>query len=141
MAFVRVARFLLSFSWFTSNGGVGDGSRDDAAPICDRCECDEPRRLWFRRTGAGRRPKDLRLIMRNDLRVLDPMWTTAYATRNHAYMVFRHAVRARFQIPAAPADGRDYSISPDKLVYSFTLRDELNFHDGQPVRGPTASPR
>ena len=33
-------------------------------------------------------PKTLRFIMRNDLRVLDPNWTTAYMTRNHAYMVF-----------------------------------------------------
>ena len=29
----------------------------------------------------------------------------------------------------------DYSISPDKLLYSFTLRDGLKFHDGEPVRG------
>src|SRR5260370_17200576 len=29
----------------------------------------------------------------------------------------------------------DYSISADKLAYSFTLRDGLKFHDGQAVRG------
>jgi peptide/nickel transport system substrate-binding protein len=29
----------------------------------------------------------------------------------------------------------DYSISADKLLYSFTLGDGLRFHDGQPVRG------
>jgi peptide/nickel transport system substrate-binding protein len=29
----------------------------------------------------------------------------------------------------------DYSVSPDQLLYSFTLRDGLKFHDGQPVRG------
>ena len=79
--------------------------------------------------------KTLRLIMRNDLRVLDPMWTTAYATRNHAYMVFDtlFALDSKFQ--PHPQMVGDYSISPDKLVYSFTLRDELKFHDGQPVRG------
>jgi peptide/nickel transport system substrate-binding protein len=29
----------------------------------------------------------------------------------------------------------DYNISPDQLVYSFTLRDGLKFHDGMPVGG------
>ena len=29
----------------------------------------------------------------------------------------------------------DYSVSVDKLLYSFTLRDGLKFHDGEPVRG------
>src|SRR5580704_13106338 len=30
----------------------------------------------------------LRFIAQADLRVLDPIWTTAYITRNHGYMVF-----------------------------------------------------
>ncbi len=30
----------------------------------------------------------LRFILKSDLRVLDPIWTTTYATRNHGYMVF-----------------------------------------------------
>jgi hypothetical protein len=31
--------------------------------------------------------KTLRFIAQSDLRVLDPVWTTAYITRNHGYMV------------------------------------------------------
>src|SRR6202011_3903697 len=79
--------------------------------------------------------KTLRFIMRNDLRVLDPMWTTAYVTRNHGNMVFDtlFALDSKFQ--PHPQMVGDYAISPDKLVYSFTLRDGLRFHDGQPVRG------
>src|SRR6202011_2531766 len=79
--------------------------------------------------------KTLRFIMRNDLRVLDPMWTTAYVTRNHGYMVFDtlFALDSKFQ--PQPQMVGDYSISPDKLLYSFTLRDGLKFHDGEPVRG------
>ena len=30
--------------------------------------------------------KTLRFIAQSDLRVLDPIWTTAYITRNHGYM-------------------------------------------------------
>ena len=32
--------------------------------------------------------KTLRLIPQSDLAVLDPVWTSAYVTRNHAMMVF-----------------------------------------------------
>ena len=32
--------------------------------------------------------KTLRFIAQADLRVLDPLWTTAYIIRNHGYMVF-----------------------------------------------------
>ena len=79
--------------------------------------------------------RTLRFIMRNDLRVLDPMWTTAYVTRNHGYMVFDtlFALDSKFQ--PQPQMVGDYSISADKLLYRFTLRDGLRFHDGQPVRG------
>ncbi len=30
----------------------------------------------------------LRFVPQTDLAVLDPVWTTAYVTRNHGYMVF-----------------------------------------------------
>jgi peptide/nickel transport system substrate-binding protein len=79
--------------------------------------------------------KTLRFVAQADLRVLDPNWTTAYLTRNHGYMVFDtlFALDARFT--PHPQMVGDFSISPDKLVYNFTLRDGLKFHDGQPVRG------
>jgi hypothetical protein len=66
--------------------------------------------------------KTLRFIMRNDLRVLDPMWTTAYVTRNHGYMVFDtlFALDAKFR--PQPQMVGDYSISPDKLVYTMPER-------------------
>jgi peptide/nickel transport system substrate-binding protein len=90
--------------------------------------------------GFGKRtladdPKTVRFITRNDLRVLDPNWTTAYMTRNHAYMAFDtlFALDSKFQ--PKPQMVGDYSISDDKLHYSFTLREGLRFHDGQPVRG------
>ena len=43
--------------------------------------------LGFGRYGV-RDSKTLYFIMRNDLRVLDPIWATAYVTRNHGYIVF-----------------------------------------------------
>src|SRR5215471_7441713 len=79
--------------------------------------------------------KTLRFIAQSDLRVLDPIWTTAYITRNHGYMIFDtlFAIDDKFKPHSQMVD--TWEVSPDKLRYSFTLRDGLKFHDGQPVRG------
>src|SRR6201987_2089237 len=79
--------------------------------------------------------KTLRFIPQSDLRVLDPIWMTAYVTRNHGYMVFDTLFALDSKFKPHPQMVGDFSISPDKLLYSFTLRDGLKFHDGQPVRG------
>jgi len=83
----------------------------------------------------GAETKTLRFIAQSDLRVLDPIWTTAYITRNHGYMVFDTLFALDSKFKPHPQMVGNFSISPDKLVYSFTLRDGLKFHDGQPVRG------
>jgi peptide/nickel transport system substrate-binding protein len=79
--------------------------------------------------------KTLRFIAQSDLRVLDPFWTTAYITRNHGYMVFDTLFALDDKFKPHPQMVGDYTISADKLLYSFVLRDGLKFHDGQPVRG------
>ena len=79
--------------------------------------------------------KTLHFIPQTDVQVLDPIWTTAYVTRNHGYMVFDtlFAIDAKF-VPRPQMVG-DHDVSPDKLTYRFRLRDGLSFHDGSPVRG------
>src|SRR5499427_6918190 len=89
---------------------------------------------WISKTRAAD-TKTLRFIAQADLRVLDPIWTTAYITRNHGYMVFDTLFALDSELKPHPQMVGDYSISPDKLRYAFTLRDGLKFHDGQPVRG------
>ncbi len=89
----------------------------------------------FGARARGADAQTLRLIMRNDLRVLDPIWTTAYASRNHGYMIFDTLFALDSKLQPQPQMVGDYSISPDKLIYSFILRDGLKFHDGQPVQG------
>jgi peptide/nickel transport system substrate-binding protein len=78
--------------------------------------------------------KTIRFIPEADLRSLDPIWTTAYITRNHGYMVYDtlFALDEHFQPQPQMVDR--WSVSEDKLTYTFTLRDKLKFHDGQPVR-------
>src|SRR6266403_985365 len=71
----------------------------------------------------GAETKTLRFIAQSDLRVLDPIWTTAYITRNHGYMVFDTLFALDSRFKPHPQMVGNFSISPDKLVYSFTLRD------------------
>jgi peptide/nickel transport system substrate-binding protein len=83
---------------------------------------------------AWAQQKILKFIPQADLRILDPITTTAYITRNHGYMVYDtlFATDAKFQVQ--PQMVATWDLSKDKLTYTFTLRDGLKFHDGQPVR-------
>jgi len=79
--------------------------------------------------------KTLRFIAQSDLWVLDPIWTTAYITRNHGYMVFDTLFAIDAEFAPHPQMVSEHAISPDKLTCQFKLRDGLAFHDGSPVRG------
>src|SRR5437660_1817296 len=76
--------------------------------------------------------KTITAVMHSDLRIIDPIITTAYITRDHGYMVYDTllATDSNFKIQPQMAD---YKVSDDKLTYTFTLRDGLKWHDGAPV--------
>src|SRR6476660_7383716 len=76
--------------------------------------------------------KTITAVMHSDLRVTDPILTTAYITRDHGYMVYDTllATDSNFKIQPQMAD---WKVSDDKLTYTFTLRDGLKWHDGAPV--------
>ena len=68
------------------------------------------------------------------MRSLDPIWTTAYITRNHGYMVYDTLFAVNEQFKSQPQMVDKWTLSDDKLIYTFTLRDGLKWHDGQPVK-------
>src|SRR6201988_1764238 len=86
---------------------------------------------WMSQASAAGR-KTITAVMHSDLRVIDPGFTTAYITRDHGYMVYDTLVAtdSNFKIQPQMAD---WEVSDDKLTYTFTLRDGLLWHDGQPV--------
>jgi peptide/nickel transport system substrate-binding protein len=75
----------------------------------------------------------LRAVMHSDVKIVDPIWTSAYITRNHGYMIYDtlFAMDANGDIRPQMIDR--YETSADKLSYTFTLRDGLLWHDGTPV--------
>src|SRR5215467_678633 len=78
--------------------------------------------------------KTLRFIPQADLRSIDPIWTTAYVTRNFGYLVFDTLFAIDKDFKPQPQMVDRWSVSDDKLTYSFVLRDGLKWHDGRPVR-------
>jgi len=75
----------------------------------------------------------LRVVKHSDLKIVDPIWTTAYITRDHGYMIYDtlFATDAGGQIKPQMID--KYELSADKLTWTMTLRDGLLWHDGAPV--------
>jgi len=97
----------------------------------------------FLRTGAGAlampslaRAADtrvLRFIPQADLAVLDPVWTTAYQTRDHAFLVFDTLFGQDAGYAAQPQMLEGAAIEDDGLRWRLALRPGLRFHDGEPV--------
>ena len=77
--------------------------------------------------------KTLRVVMHSDLKILDPIWTTAYIVRNHGYMIYDTLFAQDDKGEIKPQMVDKYEVSADKLTYTFTLRDGLAWHDGPPV--------
>ena len=75
----------------------------------------------------------LRVVMHSDLKIVDPIWTTAYITRNHGYMIYDTLFATDAAGKVQPQMVDRWTVSPDGLVYTMTLRDGLLWHDGAPV--------
>ena len=75
----------------------------------------------------------LKVVMHSDVKIIDPFWTTAYIARNHGYMVYDTLLAVDDKLAIKPQMVDRWTVSDDKLVYTFVLRDGLKFHDGRPV--------
>src|SRR5215813_7025236 len=91
--------------------------------------------LWCLAEGAlpARAETTLKVVMHSDLKILDPVWTTAYIVRNHGYMVYDTLFATDANGEIKPQMVGKYEVSSDQLTHTFTLRDGLLWHDGQPV--------
>lgn len=78
--------------------------------------------------------KVLKVVPQASLRVLDPIWTTGYITRNHGYLIYDTLFSMDANLKPHPQMVDKWSVSADQLTYTFTLRPGLKWHDGKPVR-------
>lgn len=64
---------------------------------------------------------------------LDPYTITAAGTREVLFNIYEGLVKADSTGNFNPAVAKDYKLSDDKLTYTFTLRDNVKFHNGADV--------
>ena len=66
--------------------------------------------------------KVFRFVPHANLTVLDPIWTTAYVTRNHAYMIYDTLFSEDAKGAIKPQMVDSYQVSKDELTWTFKLR-------------------
>ena len=81
----------------------------------------------------GANSRVLKFIPQADLTVLDPIWTTAYVTRNHGLAVFDTLYGLDSSFRAQPQMAAGHVTEDDGKRWKITLRPGLKFHDGTPV--------
>src|SRR3954466_4505711 len=77
--------------------------------------------------------KTLRVAPHSDLKVVDPIWTTALISVNHGYMIYDTLFALDGKLIPQPQMVDRYTTSADRLTWTFTLREGLEWHDGAPV--------
>src|ERR1700750_1676261 len=77
----------------------------------------------------------LKVSLHSDLKIIDPIWTTALISTHYGYLVYDTLFSVDEQLKPQPQMVDKWSVSDDKLTWTFTLRDGLEWHDGKPVTG------
>ncbi len=75
----------------------------------------------------------LRFIPQADLAVVDPVWTSAYVTRNHAFMVYDTLYGQDGGFKPQPQMVSGAVVEDERRQWRLGLRPGLRFHDGTPV--------
>ncbi len=81
----------------------------------------------------GAAANTLRVIPQANLTSLDPVWTTAVVTRNNAFMIYDQICAQDSKGEIRPQMAEGWDVSQDGLSWTFTLRPNLVFHDGEKV--------
>ncbi len=76
----------------------------------------------------------LRFVPHADLSIIDPHWTGVYITRNYGYMVYDTLFALDSAYHPQPQMVESWTVSDNRLTYTFKLRDGLKWHDGQKLR-------
>ena len=82
----------------------------------------------------GAAARTLRVVPQANLTSLDPFWTTAVVTQNHGYLVYDTLTAVDSQTRPQPQMAEGWVVEEDGKSWTFTLREGLLFHDGEPVR-------
>src|SRR3981189_911740 len=83
--------------------------------------------------GSAHAETVLKVALHSDLKIVDPIWTTALISTHHGNMVYDVLFALDDKLEVKPQMVDKWEVSPDKLTWTFPLRDGLEWHDGKPV--------
>jgi hypothetical protein len=92
-------------------------------------------------TGAAHAQTTIKAVMHSDLKIVDPIWTTAYIVRNHGYMIYDTLFALDEKGEVKPQMVDTFTESPDKLTYTFKLATACSGTTRSRSRRRIASPR
>ncbi|TIO24070.1 ABC transporter substrate-binding protein [Mesorhizobium sp.] len=80
-------------------------------------------------------PIDMRTVrmVKGDLSVFDPIWTTNSITADHGAAIYDTLFSLDSKFMPQPQMVGKWGVSDDSKTYTFELRDGLGWHDGTPV--------
>jgi len=79
--------------------------------------------------------RTLKYVPHANLPNIDPFTNTAFVARDHAFLVYDQLYGMDEQFRPQPQMAAGHVVENGGLLWRFTLRDGLRFHDGTPVRG------
>ena len=82
---------------------------------------------------AQAQQKVLRVVPQGEVKVFDPHQSQVNLTSMHAALVYDTLFSWDADMVARPQMVERWTVSDDKLLYTFTLRSGLQFSDGSPV--------
>lgn len=82
----------------------------------------------------------MKFVPQANLTSLDPIWTTAAVTQNHAYYVYDTLFSIDGQLRPRPQMAEGYTVSDDRRTWTIKLREGLRFHNNEPVRAQDCAP-
>jgi len=85
------------------------------------------------RLAAAATERVLKFIPYGDLTILDPVWTSAYPTRTHGFMIFDTLYGQDANLRPQPQMIKGDVTEDDGKRWRLTLRSGLLFHDNTPV--------
>jgi peptide/nickel transport system substrate-binding protein len=88
--------------------------------------------------GAQDNARTLKVVVHANLQILDPVWTTAYITGRHAYLIYDTLYSMNSEFEPKPQMAEGHEVLEDGLLYRIRLRSGLKFSDGAPVRAQDA---
>ena len=89
--------------------------------------------IWAAVAAPAMAQTTLRMVSHADIKILDPIWTTALISRNFGYMIYDTLFSTDADLKVQPQMAEKYTVSPDKMTWTITLRDGLVWSDGTPV--------